>query len=200
MQAQCLHILYISSACSVCAQVFVYVREDSPLRQLHNLTLGGGERAGRALGTVQEWPRRICTKTESVLHTVKIWRTCVTGQHTPRQFIIFYLFSAMNYVKAIKVIEWLRKSELGNLSDDSNKGEGDLNRLMQRKTGFLFFYLSLSFSLLPPLSFLSVLWGYPFLPSTPSKSTPPISISLSVRPVLSLSSLSLSLPLFFFLF
>lgn len=202
MQAQCLHILYISSACSVCAQVFVYVREDSPLRQLHNLTLGGGERAGRALGTVQEWPRRICTKTESVLHTVKIWLTCVTGQHTPRQFIILYLFSAMNYVKAIKVIEWLRKSELGNLSDDSNKGEGDLNQLMQRKTGFLFFYLhlSLSFSLLPPLSFLSVLWGYPFLPSTPSKSTPPISISLSVRPVLSLSSLSLSLPLFFFLF
>lgn len=105
----------------------------------------------------------------------------------------------MNYVKAIKVIEWLRKSELGNLYDDSNKGEGDLNHLMQRKTGFLFFYLrlSLSFSLLPSLSFLCVM-RIP-LPAFRPLQINPSHQYLSFCPP-SLSSLSLSLPLFFFLF
>lgn len=48
VQARCLHRLYIGSAGSVCVPVFVYVREDSPLRRLHNLAQGGDEGAGRA--------------------------------------------------------------------------------------------------------------------------------------------------------
>jgi len=73
VQAQCLHILYISSSCSVCVPLFVCVREDSPLRRLHNLTQGGDEGAGTALGTVEEQSKHSCTKTESVVHMVKKW-------------------------------------------------------------------------------------------------------------------------------
>lgn len=40
----CLSLLYISSTRSVCVPVFVGVREDSPLRVLHNLKQRGGRR------------------------------------------------------------------------------------------------------------------------------------------------------------
>ncbi len=59
----------ISSARSVCVLVFVYVREDSPLRQLHNHTQGGDKGAGRALGTVDEWSSHI--RSETVFDMVK---------------------------------------------------------------------------------------------------------------------------------
>lgn len=66
VQAQCLHILYITSTCSVRVPLFVCVREDSPLRWLHNLTQGGGERAGTALGTVEEQSRYSHANAESM--------------------------------------------------------------------------------------------------------------------------------------
>lgn len=57
----------------------------------------------------------------------------------------------------------------------------------------IYVFFSVLLPATPSLVSLSVLWGYPFLPSTPSTSTPPINISLSIHPLLSLSSVSLSL-------
>ena len=58
VQAQCLHIYQQCSKCvRKCVTVFVCVREDSPLRLLHNNTQGGDEGAGRALGTIEERSR-----------------------------------------------------------------------------------------------------------------------------------------------
>lgn len=86
----------------------VYVREDSPLRRLHNLTQGGDEGAGRALGTVEEPSRQSCTKTVCVSHS-KNMDTCFTGQHRHTLQNTLYVVSAMSYVKTIKVTVSLRK-------------------------------------------------------------------------------------------
>lgn len=62
----------------------------------------------------------------------------------------------MSYEEVIKEIECLWKAELRNLYDDCNKDEGDLNYLMQQKTGFLFFYLRLSVPLPTTSSLISL--------------------------------------------
>ncbi len=54
------HIIYQQRSRFVCVPVFVYVREDSPLRRLHNLTQGGDEGAGRAAGTVEAPIQSLC--------------------------------------------------------------------------------------------------------------------------------------------
>lgn len=202
VQAQCLHILYISSAGSVCAAVFVYVREDSPLRRLHNLTKGGAGALG-ALGTGEEQSRHICTKTVCASHS-KNMGACVTGQTIHRHSRTLFTFSAMSYVKAIEVTVWAKKNRAENLRNRNSSEDMKQNHPNQQDTKHgwgghewtnaaedrisLFPFTSLCPSPCHPLSRFSL-----SAEDTPSCLPPPRrqplpSISLSVHPLLSLSS------------
>lgn len=173
VQAQCLHILYISSARTVCAPVFVYVREDSPLRQLHNLTKGGAEGAGRALGIEEEQSRHICTKTACASHS-KNMDACVTGQTIHRHSRTLFIFSAMSYVKAIEMTVWAKKNRaeklrnpkpmktwrkiiLTNMTQNRWGGHEWTNAAEDRASLFPFTSLRVLLPATPSLVFLSVL-------------------------------------------
>lgn len=169
--------------------MFVYVREDSPLRQLHNPTLGGGERADRGGGIVKTGPVTFAVK-QSLCFTEQ---TDETHQALPPQTTALF---------KIKVREWMRKAELGKVYG-CNKAEGT-SVATEDRISLFHLCLSLSFTRPPTLSFLSVWWGYPFLSSAPLQIHPSQQCYSFCPPILSISSLSLffslSLSLFLPLF
>lgn len=81
VQAHCLHILYISRACTVCVCISVCLcQRGFPFASVAQSHTGRGREGWQSRRDCEDWPGNICSKAESVLHGANWWNTpCITA-------------------------------------------------------------------------------------------------------------------------